>query len=131
MANKKAIDKDYDLAGELEAATDGSTQYAVLTGHQPLSQCDLIERTYLISRCVFEALQPQPKPTDPEVRSALKCLRGILREARERGVAYICCYHVDGGAGWYMKWSDDYDWESAAQTMLMAMFTDGEASLRE
>lgn len=138
MANKKLIDDDFDLAGELEVATDWKTQYVVLTGHQPEGECSILPRTYLVSRSALEVSgggydadgresrlpEPRPKSTDPEARSTLKRLQGILHEARERGVKFICCYHVEGDAGWYMKWSDDYDQWSTTETMLMAIFRD-------
>lgn len=138
MANKKMADEEFDLAGELEEAASPTTQYVVLTGGDLEGECDTVPRTYLVSRCVLEASgivydadgreswlpEPRPKSTDAEARSTLKRFRRILSEARERSVEFICCYHVEGDAGWYMECSDDSDKWSAMEPMLLAIFRD-------
>lgn len=135
---KKIVDEDFGLVGELEQAASPTTQYVVLTGGDVEGECDTMSRTYLVSRSLLEASgivydadgreswlpEPRPESTDPEAKSTLKRLRRILREARERGVEFICCYHVEGDAGWYMACSDDYDKWSAMEPMLLAIFRD-------
>jgi hypothetical protein len=127
------VHRDFVLDEALDNAADEQTQYIVMSEDIFEGSVSWLRAAYLISRCAVETVErmsygtdgrpvqlpkSRPKSNDRQVRRTLARLRGILREARERGIAFVCCFHVDGDAGWYMEWSDDYDEFSATEMLL-------------